>query len=268
MRDALAHAFPRREPRALHHRPCFVHPEEGNLALRVRGADDAERGTVTGRRQRARVAVRENPRVRRHECRAVVAERAIGGEVFGEDRLRLGDQAGARLGHGPPRQTGRDRAHALERPEEIHRGRPRGGQPLDRGLEIGQQRLAARRCALARGQRDAERGGDADRGRAADDERADGLGDVVPARVLALDFTSRQERLVEEHQSLARPADGSDRADHRSVRPPLHQRTARFSHSSRSMFILKLCALPSRSTRPSRLKPSVRVSPLSQAPPV
>ena len=38
----------------------------------------------------------------------VVAERLVGGEVFGEDRLRLRRQAGARLGHGTPAQAMRD----------------------------------------------------------------------------------------------------------------------------------------------------------------
>ena len=210
VRNAVAHALPGGQPRPLHDRARLVHPEQRDLALRVGGAHDAERGAIAGRRQRAGIAMRENARVRRHQVSTVVAERLVGGEVFGEDRLRLRGQTGARLGHGTPAQAIGDAAHALERPEEVDGGRPRGGEPLDRGLEVGEQRLAGRGRALARGERHAEGGGDADGGRAANHERANRLGHVLPARVFALQLAAGQQRLVEEDEPLAGPAHRRD----------------------------------------------------------
>ena len=90
------------------------------------------------------------------------------------------------------------RAHPLERPEEVHRGRPRGAQALDRLLEIRQEAFPPIRATLARRQHDAERGGDADRGRAAHDERADRLGHLLPGRAVPFGLLDRQPGLVEQ----------------------------------------------------------------------
>src|SRR5581483_8814479 len=122
----------------------------------------------------------------------------------------------------------------------------------------------------ARGARQsyAEGGRYADRGRAADDECADRVGDVFPARVLALDLAGGEQRLVEEHEPAGDEADRRDGCGH-WVRSAPHQPAARRSAASMSAFSLKFHALPpSRSSRPSTLNPSGRVSPLSQAPPL
>ena len=148
-------------------------------------ADDPERRAVAGGGERPGVAVREDPRSRRHQLGAVVAEGAVGRHVLREDRLRLGEQTAAqgreRLGtpreHGPP--------HAVEGPEEVDGGRSRGRQALDRSIEIGEQIVEGLGPALPRGQGDAEGGGDADGRRPPHDEGADRVGDVFPATVLA-----------------------------------------------------------------------------------
>ena len=222
--DALAVALPRGEPRSLHDRPGLVHPHQRDLALRVGRADDAERGAVTRGGERARVAVREDARARGHQRRAVGAERAVSRHVLLEDRLGLVEQPRAHRGDGLAANAVGHPPHPFEGPEEIDGGRPRGGQALRRGLEIGEQIVDGLGTALARGQRDPEGGGHTDGRRPADDERADRLGHVFPPPVLPRLFLARQAGLIEEQQAVAGPA---DRSDHRSC-----SRSARRERSS------------------------------------
>ena len=59
----------------------------------------------------------------------------------------------------------------------------------------------------ARGQRDAHRAGDAQRGRAADGEHLDRVDQLGDRAARALDALLRQPRLVEEHHRLVLEAD-------------------------------------------------------------
>ena len=80
-----------------------------------------------------------------HQRGAVIAERPVGARgpprriacaSFSSRWRDLGDRLIARgLGHAP---------HPIERPEEIDRRGPRGGQPLERDLQIAEQRVGAR----------------------------------------------------------------------------------------------------------------------------
>src|SRR5439155_151473 len=80
-------------------------------------AADAGRGTVARRGERAGVAVGQDARARRNQRGAVVAHRAIGGDVLVEDRLRFLEQPRARLVQ-RPLASGLQRApHALQCPE-------------------------------------------------------------------------------------------------------------------------------------------------------
>ena len=211
MRNALLHHLPGRETRALHHRPRLVDPHQRDLSPLVRGADHAERSAVARRGQGPRVAVREDARARRHERGAVGPHRAVRLDVLRTNRFRLGEQARADRVQRLPRERDGAPAHAIERPEEVDGRRARRGETFDGGLEIGQQPVERGRAALPRREDDAVRGRDPDRRRAAHDERADGIGHVFPARVVALDFAQRQHRLIEEPQPTVRPADRLDR---------------------------------------------------------
>ena len=119
-----------------------------------------------------------------------------------QPRAHVGEGLAPALEDGPP--------HPLQRPEEIDRGGPGGSEPFDRRFQIGQQTVEGGGAALARGQRDTEGGGDADGGRAPHDQRADGVGHVLPAPVLALHFLRGQAALVQHHQPIASPVDGTN----------------------------------------------------------
>jgi hypothetical protein len=84
---------------------------------------------------------------------------------------------------------GRVVSHLCKRPEEIDGGRARGGEHLLCLHEI---------RALERREREAVRGGDADRGRAADCERGDRVGHLDSGAAHELDLGVRQPALVEE----------------------------------------------------------------------
>ena len=118
--------------------------------------------------------------------------RAVGGEVLVEDGLGLGEQPRAHAGERlPPRASSavrRIRSSAQKRLTAVGRV---GARPLTRDVEIGQQRVERRRPALARGQHDAEGRRHADGGRAPHDQRADRVGHVLPAPVLALQLLDR-----------------------------------------------------------------------------
>jgi hypothetical protein len=101
--DGVLEKLPGREPRALQEGASLVGEDAHVLARLVSGADDAERRPVTGGRERARVAVREDERSPGHERLAVASDRAAGGDVLllHADRLvlePLGDRSGIGAG--------------------------------------------------------------------------------------------------------------------------------------------------------------------------
>src|SRR5690606_16049426 len=79
--DPVANELPGGEPRALEKRTGLVGKDGDTLAGVDGAADDAERRAVTGRGQRARVAVREDPRAVGHDLGAVRADGAAAGDV-------------------------------------------------------------------------------------------------------------------------------------------------------------------------------------------
>ena len=102
--------------------------------------------------------------------------RAVGGDVLVAGCACASfEQARAHASAtGIARAPRRDAPHPLERPEEVDRGRPRGGQPLERDLEIAPAAPSdVGRAALPRGQHDAVGRRHADRRRAAHHQRAD-----------------------------------------------------------------------------------------------
>jgi hypothetical protein len=207
VRNALAGQLPRREPRALEHRPRLVHPDEG-LPSRLDGAShDAERGAVAGRREPAGVAVREDPRPDRDQLRAVGAQAPVRRDVLLEDGLRLADQPGAELGR---RQRGvalRVPPHPVERPEQVHGGRPGLREPGDRGLEVGEEGVPVTRRARQACERDAERGRDTDRRGAAHRQRANRVRHLGPDAAVEVHLLPGETPLVQEDQPIPLPAD-------------------------------------------------------------
>src|SRR4029077_12568377 len=103
--------------------------------------------------------------------------------------------------------AGEDTAHAVDRPEEIHGGGPRGGEAPAQSLEVARQVGPAER---PRAERNAHRGGDADRGRAPHDHVLDGARDVAVRAVDAVDLARREEALVDHDDAAVPPLDRPD----------------------------------------------------------
>ncbi len=202
--DVLFLELPRRQARALEIRPRFAAVDADALVGFDGGAHDAERGAVSGRREGAGIAVREDRRAVLDERRAVRAEGAIGGDVL------VVDGAGLALQHQPQgldvaRVVLRvDAPHALDGPEEIH-GRRSGCREGAADLV----ELAAELFALqpAHTERDAHGGRDADGRRAADHHVFDRARDLTIVAVDAIDFTHGQQTLIDHDDSTARPLD-------------------------------------------------------------
>src|SRR5436309_2319451 len=172
-----------------------------------RGTHDAERGAVPGGGERTGVAVGQDRRAVLEERRAVRAEAPVGGHVFVVDGERLAlEERMERVG-GAAEVAREDPPHALDRPEEVDGRRPRGGEGPAQALEVA-LRVAAQR---ARAERDAHRGGHADRRGAADHHVLDGCCHVAVVAVDAVDLARREETLVEHHHASVAPLDGPDR---------------------------------------------------------
>ena len=123
------------------------------LALLDRAANHAERRAVAGRRQRAGVAVRQHARRSGTTLGAMRAHRAAARDIFVVNRARLGfeplldliDRLARR------RRLGKHALHAIDRPEQIDRGRPRGRHHLAQLVELGRELRACRSpCSAAR----------------------------------------------------------------------------------------------------------------------
>src|SRR5213075_972873 len=137
------------------------------------------------------------------ERRAVRAETAVGGHVLVVDGERLALEQRAQRVRGAAAVAREDPPHALDRPEEVDRRWPRGGEGPAVAPEVAAQR--------ARAERDPHGGGHADRRGAADHHVLDGARHLAVVAVDAVDLARGEEALVEhDHASIA-PLDGSDR---------------------------------------------------------
>src|SRR5437867_5059573 len=152
----------------------------------------------------------QDARVGRHQRGAVGAHGAVRRDVLAADRLRLGQEPRPNLGDGQRARRERGLLHALERPEQVDGGRPRRREALDGELEVGDEAVETHGPALPGGERDAERRRHAEGGGAADHDRPDRVGDVLPALVPTLDVARGQERLVEQHEPVVGPVNRID----------------------------------------------------------
>src|SRR5213593_154727 len=89
------------QPRALQERPCFVGEDAQPLPIFNGSTNDAERGSISGRRQRARVAVGQNGSRIRQQVLAKAAQTFVVFDVLGLNGERFLDEPvrdGAALG--------------------------------------------------------------------------------------------------------------------------------------------------------------------------
>ena len=159
---------------------------------------------MTGRRQRPGVAVREHGGAVLEERRAVHAEGAVRRDILVVDRERLAlEQRAQRVGRAVT-VAPEDPAHALDGPEEVHRGGAGGRERPAQPLEV-LRRIA--RAQRARAERDAHGRRDADRRRATDHHVLDGARHLPVVAVDAVDLTRGEHALVEHDHAAASPLD-------------------------------------------------------------
>ncbi len=181
-RHAVAHQLPRGEPRALQERPRLVGKHLGHLALLGGRANHAERGAVSSGRERARVAVGQNPRVRGHDSGAELPHRPAARDVLVVNGLRLAFEARLQLVDRFARSRTLSpnarfiRSIAQNRLTAVGRVAAISSHSL---LNSTANCLVPWRLAAAHAERDPHRGGHADRRRAANDHRLDRAGDFA-----------------------------------------------------------------------------------------
>src|SRR5207237_2101691 len=83
--DSILLKLPRREARALQIRPCFVGKYRDVFPLLDGGANDTKRSAVTGRSERAGIAVREHCRGLAEEVGAEAADAVVRLEVLAKN---------------------------------------------------------------------------------------------------------------------------------------------------------------------------------------
>ena len=167
--------LPRGEARALEQRPRLVDEHALEQAALPGGAQRADRGAVAAGREAARVAVRERARAGREQLRGVRGHAPAAVDLFAVERAR-------------PLGVGSSRSCASAQ---------------TRFTAVGREAASTRSAATRSSPRSAASaspyaGGDADRGRAANDHRADRVGDLGRRRAFELDLLVRQPPLVEQ----------------------------------------------------------------------
>ena len=185
------------------------------LPCSTAAADDAERRAVAGRRERAGVAVRQHAR-------------AVGHHVGAESRPSRGSSPRLRRGSPAPRDRaasaissadspglralGERALHPVDRPEQVDRGRPRRRHQVAGLLELDRELLRALGRAAPHPERDAHRGRDADRRRAANDHRPDRLRDFRRRPAAHVDFLGGQLALIDHDDDVVLAIDGREHA--------------------------------------------------------
>src|SRR5262249_53386950 len=106
------------------------------LALLNCRSDHTERGAVSGRCERTRVAMCEDSTFARHERCTVASHGLVGGDVLGVHALRFFDQRLPDLRQWPNANPLKLFLHALDRPEQIDRCWTRLADDLARLVEI------------------------------------------------------------------------------------------------------------------------------------
>ncbi len=202
--DVIVLQFPDGEARALQEWTRFVGEDVDLLAGSDGGANYAERRSVAGSGEGARVAMREDGFAIRDERRAVSADAFVDGDVIEADLLRFGDELRADFFQGLRLKVRVEAAHAFDGPEKIDRGGTRTGQGVADFIELG------RSFCLLHSERDSHGGCDSDCGRAANDHGADGFGHLLVIGAGDIVFFARETSLIDHHDAGTGPLNGLD----------------------------------------------------------
>ena len=124
------------------------------LARGVERVDDPERGAVAARREAAGVAVGQDPRAAREVARPwrPIAAQAAASSAWIADRL--GERRGADRRRRRPARASDGSGHPLDRPAEVHGGRPGSADPVTASrAALGARRRASGQRRLVEAQR-------------------------------------------------------------------------------------------------------------------
>ncbi|MNC12837.1 hypothetical protein D3C75_605630 [compost metagenome] len=177
----------------------------------MRGADHPQRGAEAAGGQGAGIAVGQQllraAVVLADQLDAELGHGQVGLAVAVVDADGLGFQGGQHVV--AVLQTSQALAHAVQRPEQVDRGRPRGRQHGEVLLQRSPP-VAAGGQPRARAEHHAVGGADADRRGAAHHHQTDRLGHPGGAVVAAPGFLERQHALIEQMQDAVMPVDCLD----------------------------------------------------------
>jgi hypothetical protein len=126
----------------------------------------------------------------------------------GPARLLVLGQHGQRLVQHGVGALGQPGQHTLDRPAQVHRGRPGVRDPPRVASHRGLVQSTVGRAVTAGGERHAEGTGQPDHRRSADHEPADGVDDLVHRRELHDAEARRQRGLVDREDCRSVPAEG------------------------------------------------------------
>ena len=184
--------LPGRQAGALQQRPRLVHVDVDALALPVGESDHAEGGAHASRGERPGVAVREDAHAVLDAGGAQLGDVPVPGDVLVVERAGDGEER-ARRGFGA-----RGLVQPAERPGEVDRGGPRGGEESPRLVD------ALERSGPPSGREDHAVGGREPDGRCAPDRHvADGLRDLPRRPAVEPALLAREEPLVQEPEGAA-----------------------------------------------------------------
>ncbi len=203
--DAVFHQLPRCQPRPLQKRASLIGIHVNLFPLLDRRANHPERRSISRRGQRPRVAVREHSARTRHQRRAMASHGLVRRDVFRVHALRFFNQLPFNLRNGPDADPLVLLLHAANRPEQVHRSRPRFADEVADLVEVALQVARRLRLGIVHAQRDTHARGHTDRRRPAHHHVADHMRHLFVSLTGHINFFGRQLRLINEAHTLFSP---------------------------------------------------------------
>ena len=197
--------FPGGKPCPLQNRTRFIHIHMQLLSFVHGRAEHTQRSAVAGRRQRARVAVREDMVPVGEKRRAAAAHLPVDGNVLGADALRLPDQLAGRISLSRTDDFVQMLFHPLQRPEKIAGRGPGGRDFIAERVEFFCEFFDRFRRKRKRAQRRAHGGRHADGRRAAHRQIPDGGNHLPVVGADHLPLHKRQSVLVDQDHRVFFP---------------------------------------------------------------
>ena len=167
--------------------------------------------------------MRQDPVPVLDELRAVPADALVDRDVLGVHRNGLGDEAALDRVEGLASERRVFRLHALDRPEEIARGRPGPAEPVADRRESFVR--AGRAPDAQESEGDPVRRGDADGRGAPDDHRLDGDRDFLVRPADNIGLLERELPLVDHDDRVVAPFDCGEHFNLDRTKYPLHYNT-------------------------------------------